>query len=278
LHRPCCSPFPRFARVPVVLLPENLDQFLLVFGLGAARTIPLVWSVPAFGGPTLPAQVRLVLGIALSALCFPILSAHPPVGGDLFWMLLAGREVVVGTAMGFVCSCVFRAAEAAGQLTDVLRGANLAEAISPVGAGRSSPLGILMLLLFVVVFHRIGGVGMIAVALARSYDAIPLIAPLPFGKTTHAMAILAVVASGKLIESAIGLCAPAVVALLLADIVLGALGRSAPQIPLYFVGMPLKALLGVGAVLIGLATLDVTMQQTFQGFLSLFEAAARLGR
>lgn len=211
-------------------------------------------------------------------LCFPVLSAHPPADGVLVWTLLAGREVIVGTVMGFVCSCAFRAAESAGQMTDILRGANLAEALSPVGEGRTSPLGFLMLLLFIVVFHEIGGVGMVALALARSYEAIPLTAPLPLGETTHAMAMLAIVATSKLIEAAIGLCAPAIVTLLLADIVLGVLGRAAPRIPLYFVGMPLKALLGVGAVLIGLATLDVAMRHSFPGFLDLFEAASRLGR
>ena len=155
------------------MLPWEFDHSLLqhlrVAGLGAARTIPLVWAIPAFGGPHLPTRVRLALGIALSALCFPMVSAHPPEGGVWFWMLLAGRELVVGTAMGFVCSCVFRAAQAAGQLTDILRGANLAEVISPFGQGRSSPLGVLMLLFSLVVFHEIGGVGTIALALARSY-------------------------------------------------------------------------------------------------------------
>jgi flagellar biosynthetic protein FliR len=264
------------------LLTGNFDQHLLqdllIVGLGAARTVPLVWSVPAFGGPTLPAQIRLALGIALAALCLPLLSAHPPAGGVLVWTLLAGREVVVGTAMGFVCSCAFRAAGAAGQLTDILRGANLAEAISPTGETGSSPLGVVMLLLFIVAFHEIGGVGTVALALARSYEAIPLTPQIPFRESTHTMAILTIIASGKLIETAIGLCAPVVVALLLADIVLGVLGRAAPQIPLYFVGMPLKALLGVGAVLVGLAALDVTMQHTLQEFLGIFAATARLGR
>jgi flagellar biosynthetic protein FliR len=86
------------------------------------------------------------------------------------------------------------------------------------------------------------------------------------------------VASAKLIEAAIGLAAPAVVALLLADLALGALGRAVPQIPLYFVGMPAKALLGVGAVLAGLATLDSALTLGFRGFLVLLERAAQLGR
>jgi len=81
------------------------------------------------------------------------------------------------------------------------------------------------------------------------------------------------VASAKLIESAIGLCAPVVVALLLTDILLGIVGRAVPQIPIYFVGMPLKALLGVGAVLLGLAGLDTALNAGFRGFFDLLGSA-----
>jgi flagellar biosynthetic protein FliR len=81
-----------------------------------------------------------------------------------------------------------------------------------------------------------------------------------------------------LIEAAIGLAAPVLVSLLLADLALGALGRAVPQIPLYFVGMPAKALLGVGAMLAGLATLDSALTAGFRGFLALLERAAQLGR
>jgi Flagellar biosynthesis pathway, component FliR len=260
------------------MLPADLERALLIFGLGGARTVPFVWLIPAFGGPHLPARVRLALGLGLSALCFPLVAGRVPSGGPVLWVLLLLREGGVGLVMGFVAACMFRASEAAGWLTDVLRGANLAEAIAPEQGSRSSPLGDLLLLLAVVIFLEMGGAGILATALARSYEAVPLGAPSPGPATLHAAALLVVAASAKLIEAAIGLAAPALVALLLADLALGALGRAVPQIPLYFVGMPAKALLGVGAMLAGLATLDLTLSVGFRGFLGLLERAAQLGR
>jgi flagellar biosynthesis protein FliR len=261
-----------------VLFSGSLEQTVGLLGLGAARTVPLAWSIPSFGGPNLPAQIRVALGLGLSALCFPVLAASPPAGGAVAWALLAAREGLVGVVMGLVCGCMFRAAESAGELTDILRGANMAGTLSPAGEGRTSPLGALTLLFATIVFLEIGGIGHVVSALARSYEAIPLGAPLALGERSHAAAMLAMVASGKLIESAIGLCAPALVALLLADIALGAIGRAVPSVPLYFVGMPLKALLGVGAVLLGLGGMDLAMQGGFRGFLELLQAASRLGR
>lgn len=258
------------------MVPVDIKETLGLVAVGAARTIPIAWSIPAFGGPTLPGQIRLAMGIGLSFLCLPVLAGSHPAGGAVLWGLLIAREVMVGVVMGFVVACMFRAAEAAGQFTDVLRGASMAEALSPTGEGRSSPLGALMLLLAAVVFFEIGGLVHVTSALVRSYEAIPLSIHERFAGTPRAMAMVAIAASAKLIEAAIGLCAPAVVALLLADILLGIVGRAVPQIPLYFVAMPLKALLGVGAVLLGLASLDAALQSGFRGFFNLLGAAFRL--
>jgi flagellar biosynthetic protein FliR len=78
-------------------------------------------------------------------------------------------------------------------------------------------------------------------------------------------------ASAQMLEAALGLAAPALVALLLADLVLGAIGRTAPQIPLYFVGMPLKALLGVAMVLISVAALNTALTGGMAGWARLLE-------
>ena len=256
----------------------DLKETLGLVVVGAARTVPMAWSIPVFGGPTLPGQLRLALGIGLSLFCLPVLAGSPPIGDAVRWVLIAFREIMVGVVMGFVCACTFRAAEAAGQFTDVLRGGNMARVLSPTGEGRSSPLGTLFLLLAILVFFEIGGPGHVMSALVRSYEAIPLGLSSQVADRSRAMAILAIVASAKLIESAIGLCAPAIVALLLADLLLGLLGRAVPQMPIHSFGMPLKALLGVGVVLLTLAGLDVALQSSFRGFLDLLGTAMRFGR
>ena len=63
------------------------------------------------------------------------------------------------------------------------------------------------------------------------------------------------------------------VALFAADLVLGAIARMAPQIPVYFVGMPLKAMAGVGIVLIGLGGIEAALSGAFRGWVGLFGQA-----
>ena len=48
-----------------------------------------------------------------------------------------------------------------------------------------------------------------------------------------------------MLVAALGFAAPVLAALFLADLALGVVNRVSPQIQVYFIGMPLKALLGV---------------------------------
>jgi flagellar biosynthetic protein FliR len=241
----------------------EFERQIVAMGLASARTMPVAWLIPAFGGPHVPAQVRVGLGLALGALCFPLLAGQVPDVGPVLWMLLMVREIAVGVTLGFLASLVFRAAEMGGRLIDIARGANMAEVISPLSGERTSPLGNVTLLLAVVMFFEIGGLGHVAAALVRSYEAVPIAAsasPAALGHVAH----LVILSSAHLLEAALGLAAPALVALLLVDVALGAIGRVAPQIPLYFVGMPLKALVGVGAVLLSLGVLHAVLAGEFR--------------
>jgi type III secretion protein SpaR/YscT/HrcT len=255
----------------------ELETSLAAVGLGAARTVPIAWMVPAFGGPSAPALIRVGLGVGLAVLCLPRLAGQVPDAGPALMMLLVAREAAVGLTLGFVASLVFRAAEGAGRLTDIFRGANLAEVISPVSGGRTSPLGELTALLAIVIFLELGGLGHLAAALGRSYDAVPIAASTTPAQLGRVVALI-VGASAQMLEAAVGLAAPALVALLLADLTLGMIGRAAPQIPLYFVGMPLKALLGVGAVLVAIAALDTALVAGFRGWLELMARAVAVWR
>ncbi len=255
--------------------PVDIERTLAVCVLGVSRTLPLAYLLPVFGGPALPASIRFGLGVGLGLLCFPLIMLQPLPSAVVSWTVLLFREVAIGAVMGLVMACLFRAVEAAGRLTDILRGANLAEAISPLSEERSTPMGSLFLFLAVVVFWEIGGVGHLATALARSYEAMPL-AMGGQGLPAHKAAWLVMMASAKLIESALALAAPVIVALLIADLVLGALGRAVPSLPVFFIGMPAKALLGVGMVLLGLGGLDGALTVGFRGFLVLLDSAASL--
>ncbi|HEY2899348.1 MAG TPA: flagellar biosynthetic protein FliR [Polyangia bacterium] len=247
--------------------------------VGGARVAPVAIMLPAFGGRHLPLSLRLALGALLSALAWPLVAAaYSAAGldgaGPLVWILIVGRELAVGAAVGFVASLAFHAAEVAGQLGDVLRGANAAAILTPASdGGAPSPLGTLYLLLATIIFLEIGGLSRMVAALMNSYAAVPLGLSHASVMGMQNAALVVLLASAKLLATALALAAPLVVALLLADVALAALGRVAPDLPIYFLGLPVKALLGVGMILLGLGALHGALAGGFAGWLDLVNRA-----
>jgi type III secretory pathway component EscT len=238
----------------------GLPATVLGVGLGAGRAVPVVWLVSPLGGARLPAPARIAFGLLLASLAAPALGAAaaraglPRAGGGLLVLVLA-RELVVGFGLGLVVSFAFRAAEVAGRLVDTLRGASMAEVLVPSTDERASPLGALYELLATLIFLELGGVSRVLEALLASYDAVPLAGALT-PATLRGAAGVVIVASARLLEAALALAAPVVVAVWLTDLALGMVARVAPQVPVYFVGLPAKGLLAVGIVLLGLGALE----------------------
>jgi flagellar biosynthesis protein FliR len=252
------------------MLTEGLPRALVAVGLGAARTVPVTWLVSPLGGAHVPAPARLAFGFLLASLAEPALSAAVAsaglerAGAAVIGLVLA-RELFIGLGLGLVVSFAFRAAEGAGRLVDVLRGASMAEVLVPTSEERSSPVGALYLLIATLVFLELGGVSRLVEALLRSYEAVPLAGALS-AATLRAAAWVVVVASAKLLEVALGFAAPVLVALWLTDLALGMVARVAPQIPVYFVGLPAKGLLGLGVVLLGLGALEQSLAAGLPGW------------
>ncbi|HLK93000.1 MAG TPA: flagellar biosynthetic protein FliR [Polyangia bacterium] len=251
----------------------GLPALVLAVALGAARATPIVWMVAPLGGVRLAAPARVGLALLLAALAAPLLSASPGAaalaGASAVRLALAfGRKVLVGFCLGFVAAAAFRAAEMAGRLGDTLRGANVAEILVPTTEERSSPLGVLYLLLATLVFLQIGGVARLTAALLDSYRVLPVGGGLDAG-AVHRAAAVVTISSARLIAAGVALAAPIIVALWLTDLALGLIARAAPQVPVYFVGLPLKGLLAIGLVLLTVGTLQATLAGDFGIWLAL---------
>jgi len=279
------APLPPLASLAPWLWPEGAATSTAVagaVGLAAARTVPLAWLVPVFGGPRVAAPFRIGLGVLLALLCVP--AVYPAVGssgaplGPVAWALVGARELLVGATVGFCAAAMFAAAAAAGRLVDLARGTTVAEILSPTSGQRTSPTGELYVLLAMLVFFELGGLRVLATALGRSYEAIPIV---PGGVTLEGLrpaATLVIACVAKLLESAVGLAAPVLVAMWLGDAALGVLARVAPQLPIGLAAVPAKALLGLGLVLLGLGAVDTALAAGLPGWAALWQRAFAVWR
>lgn len=205
----------------------------------AARMLPIAIVAPPLGRGV---AARLVAGGLLTALVWPaVRGAGAPVTPALIF-----RELLVGLTLALVASVPFRAAEAAGALTDHARSGT-----TPGVARR--PLAEAYGLLALALFAALSGPRLMVAALADSYAAFP-VGGLP---SVEGGLTVATEAAFTLIGSAVALAAPALAALLLAELVAGLAVRAQPALA-QAVGMAsmrtLVTIAVVGLGLLGLAS------------------------
>jgi flagellar biosynthesis protein FliR len=210
----------------------------------AGRILPVVLLVPAFGGRRLPLPASLSLTALVVVAVYPLVqtSGSAPCGLRFFGLLL--KELSVGTVLSLSASCMFESLRMGGRLMDDLRGASQASALVPQTNKRTSPLGDIYLLLAVLIFFVAGGPGLFLKALLSSIEGLPLNV-FPAADSLGQIGGLALSLTAQAIRVGVSIAAPAAAALLVADCCLGFINRTAPQIQVFFLGMPLRALVGL---------------------------------
>jgi len=208
--------------------------------LVAARLAPVTLLVPAFGGARVPLWLRLGLAALLAALVAPVIAAAP----EARPALLIPKELAVGVVLAVLAAVPFWAAQAAGAVADA-------------GAGLGGRLADLMLLFAAVVFFSVDGHLLLVRALAASYDAVPLAATPPLGPAVTSAVIDS---TAHLVLAAVGLAAPVLAALLVADVGLALAARPGRGIAVSDAATALRGYAAAFAVLASLGALALAIR------------------
>lgn len=218
---------------------ELAPGLVVGFVLAAVRAAAWLFVSPPFNTRLVPTQVKVGFAAALALATAPRLSATP-VPVDVVPLVTAAlAQVGVGLALGFVCLLLFSAVQAAGDLIDLFGGFTIAAAYDPLSLHQSSVFGRLYQLTATVLLFAIDGHLLLVRGFVASFDAVPA-GGLALG---GGLSELLTRGLGLLFVSALEIAGPLLVALFLADAVLGLLSRAAPHLNVFALGFPFKILL-----------------------------------
>ena len=107
----------------ITLNSLDINALLASFLWPFTRIMGLLAIAPLFGNAGIPAQLKVALGILLSAIVAPTLAALPPMDPmSVAGVLVLAQQFIIGVAMGFAVRIVFTAVELAGELCGMDRG------------------------------------------------------------------------------------------------------------------------------------------------------------
>ncbi len=198
-------------------------------------------AAPVFGAPQVPVLLRFVLAVAVgvpgSLLATVIL---PPDGMASFagFVLIAG-EIIIGLALGFALQIGFAATSIAGEAIGNAMGLGFAATIDPMSGSGTPAIGQVLTILATLLFLSMDGHLAFITVILESYRALPMGGGLPSADAVEAVVIL----GGAMFAASVVLALPVVTGVILIQLVMALLARSAPALNLFAVGLP-AALLG----------------------------------
>jgi flagellar biosynthetic protein FliR len=213
---------------------------VVAFGLLLVRPGMLVMVAPALGGTYAPMAVKVALMVLLALVLAPTVPV-PVATSDVSLTLMIAREVVIGLALALAVRALIAAAELGGHLGGYQIGFSYAATIDPVSGVRNSVITSLYGLLALLAFFATNGHHQVLRALAASY------AGLPIGGGHLDGSILAGVREilGLVFTVGLRLAAPLVLALLIVELAIGLVSRSAPSLNFMVIGYPVRLIVGL---------------------------------
>jgi len=235
-----------------------------VFLLVVVRIASLLFMMPVFSGKAIPVQVKAAMTIMLALMLTPVVpfTASQFPSDPVALILLVLSELFVGMSLALIMQLIFVGVQVAGQLIGFQMGFSVASVVDPNTGTQSVLMAQLSYLIALMIFLAVNGHYYFIKVLYQSFTLLPpgrfVASPTLFGmvmKATEIMFLLGV-----------KLMAPVMAVLLLAQVALGILAKTVPQINLLIISFSLN--IGLGLFFLGL---------TLQFFWPVFEKDVAMG-
>ncbi|MCR9141903.1 MAG: flagellar biosynthetic protein FliR [bacterium] len=248
---------------------ENTQLFFLIL----ARAAGLVFVAPVLNTDSVGYRSRMMISVLLAALLYPAAVNYLPALPDTIieYALAVLSQAFVGIVIGFFILIIFSAFQLTGEIFSMQMGISFSEVLDPQ-SNVSIPLlgtlkntiGILLFLYvpFVMDGHYIPAYLHMIRALGFSFQAIPEL--LPNIQTLGGILLYLDQAFGIMFLTAVKIGIPLIGILFITSLMLGLLGRAAPQMNLMNMGIQLNISVGVVVLMFLIPVIVPLMLESFQ--------------
>lgn len=216
-----------------------------IFFLALTRVMAILIHVPMLGGGSVPNQVRIGLGLILTMILihWQPLSADAATLGLFAFALAILREIIIGTLAGFAANLTFGVIQMAGDAMGLGSGFGSSRIFNPSMEESGSAFNQIFVMVGMLLFLIMNGHHLVIIAIQKTFEVLPVNSIIEFGSVETLLRLTA-----QMISSGVQIALPVMAALLLTDLTLGLLARVAPQVQVFFLGLPIKVVVSLVAL------------------------------
>ncbi|GAA0770998.1 flagellar biosynthesis protein FliR [Roseibium denhamense] len=224
--------------LPASLLSVIGTEVLLAVFLLFCRIGGCLMIIPGFGSTRIPAQVRLLISLAVTLALAPLLAPTIQAAlpdetlSSVSWFI--GAELLTGVFIGFLGRIFIAALETLTTLVSMAIGLSNMPGMPVEGVDALPPVASLFTLTATAMVFISNQHWEVIRGLVASYEAIPA------GQPLAAMASLEQFTDqmAKTFVLALRVCSPFIVYTIVVNLAVGLVNKLTPQIPVYFISLP----------------------------------------
>jgi flagellar biosynthetic protein FliR len=225
---------------------SNVDYFLswvVHYLLIVTRLSAVFVFSPLLARREIPAMLKIGLSLLVAAIVIQF--TPPPLAypyNNAFSLALAViAELSVGLAIGVVTLFFFNAVYTAGHVMDMQIGFAMAQMYDSSVGGQVAVTSGLLNFVLIVVFVTSGAFTQLIVTMTNTFEIIPV----GMGIIRPEAAFLMIEVFVRTFAVAVQIAMPLLASALILEVALGVIVRTAPQMNVFVVGIPLKVFLGL---------------------------------
>ncbi len=246
------------------LILNNFNLFILIL----IRITGIFVAAPVFARSNFPVLLKIGLSAAISFILLPILGEGfaLEINGFPQLALFVTTEFLIGIIIGFIAFMYFSTLYLAGTIIDTQMGFGMVNVYDPQTNAQVPVMGNFYNNIISLLFIVMNGHHLLIRVLVNSYQLLPVGFTFTIGSDLIGQLHFILM---EVFVMAFKFSAPVLITVLLANILLGILARTMPQMNVFVVGLPLKILVGFVTVMI---TLQFLMPFTELLFEKMFSA------
>ena len=232
----------------------SYDQFvneMIWYLLPVFRVAAFVMAAPILSTAMIPMKMRMIIAVAITIAIFPTLTPSNSIDPlSLSMVISIFQQILIGVSLGFAMQFIFAAVVMGGQVIGMQMGLGFAQMMDPQTGVNVPVVSQFYNIIAVLFFLSINGHLVLIQILGESFNALPIDgAGLPLSAIEALVYFSAWIFSGALI-----MVLPAVVALLMINMVMGVITRATPQMNIFAVGFSITITAGFIIIMVTLST------------------------
>ncbi|MHD0644040.1 flagellar biosynthetic protein FliR [Pseudomonas aeruginosa] len=219
----------------------QLNTWLMMFVWPFCRLSGFMVIDPIFGHTSIPMKAKIGLAAVLTILVAP-LAGHLPNVPVTSWagILILCSEFAIGMAIGFMLKISLASVQAAGEFIAMQMSLSMATVYSPDTSTASSVISRFLYMIALLMFLALDGHLVLLEIIVDTFKALPVgtIMNVDAGKAVAMHA-------GTIFSAGLLLALPVVTTLLIVNLSMGILNRTAQQLSVFSIGFPITLLTGL---------------------------------